>query len=154
MLGIREGNRRLASRPPMGESSNVIDPSYSWARSRTIANPSPEPGAPSSARTPRCNTSSRMEGGRPGPSSVVPGRALSKNSRWLDVNASNRFIVGQARKNHVRSVCQFKAVLRNDAAYGLIILSETPELLSQRYVQQSPYLTERVPATIERIKDH
>ena len=27
MLGIQEGNRRLARRPPIGESSNVIDPS-------------------------------------------------------------------------------------------------------------------------------
>src|SRR5260370_29287649 len=38
--------------------------------------------------------------------------------------------------------------------YGLIIFSETLESLCQRYVQQSPSLTERVPASIERIKVH
>ena len=37
---------------------------------------------------------------------------------------------------------------------NLAIRFETPESLSQRYVQQSPYLTERVPAAIERTKVH
>ena len=59
----------LARKPPSGDSPSAIDPPYSSARSRTMARPSPEPGAASSARTPRCSTASRIDGSSPGPSS-------------------------------------------------------------------------------------
>src|ERR1700735_4083358 len=63
------GSSRRACRPPAEDSHRVIAPPYNCARSRTIARPSPEPGAASSARTPRCSTFSRLSGAKPGPSS-------------------------------------------------------------------------------------
>ena len=43
---------------------------------------------------------------------------------------------------------------RNPHGLSAAIQFETPELFSQRYVQQSPHLAKRAPATIERIEDH
>ncbi len=49
----QEGRISLALTPPRGAASIAIDPPWSSERSRTMARPRPEPGAASSARTPR-----------------------------------------------------------------------------------------------------
>ena len=53
-------DRRAADGP------SAIDPPYNSTRSATIARPRPEPGAASSARTPRCSTASLQRRIQPG----------------------------------------------------------------------------------------
>ena len=50
---VQPGNRSRALTPPSGDASSETDPPYTSARSRTIASPRPDPGAASSALTPR-----------------------------------------------------------------------------------------------------
>ena len=67
------GIRTAARRPPIGLSPSVMSPPCERAMSRAMARPSPVPPSSwlraSSSRRNGLNTSSRMSGGMPGPSS-------------------------------------------------------------------------------------
>src|SRR3954468_11294441 len=69
LSGYASGRRIVARNPPSEDEPSAIDPPYNSTRSATIARPRPDPGAASSARTPRCSTVSLNSGANPGPSS-------------------------------------------------------------------------------------
>src|SRR5208283_2970217 len=84
-------------------------------------------------------------------STTVPGRAPAKNSLRARINALNCFIVGQARENHIGSPCQFKNVLRNDAALysnGLrlsgvqIVYGELVSMIEQPFCDPASHVTQ------------
>src|SRR6185436_10895461 len=91
-IGYADGSVNTARRPPSGDDPSAIDPPYSSTRSATIASPNPDPGAASSARTPRFSTLSRSDGSSPGPSSstvvtiepsVTPDRTSTRDLAHL-----------------------------------------------------------------------
>ena len=65
------GMRTTTDNPPRSDFEKVNSPPFTWTRSETIDNPSPQPGLFSSRRLPRRAASPASAGGNPGPSSSI-----------------------------------------------------------------------------------
>jgi hypothetical protein len=91
---------------------------------------------------------------------VAPGLPSSYNDRFAGIPVDREggpCTEAARRKTQVIRVSCHSLGVPADVGAGacnLAIRFETQESLSERYVQQNPYLTERVPATIERTKVH